>query len=654
MFIEMNLKHLAFTLEEVQVKPNFFDKPVGTNTSTRTLSSEEIRRSPGGLEDVNRVMMSMPGIVQTSDQTNHLVVRGGHPRENLTVLDMIEIPNSNHFGEQGSTGGTISMINTDLIREIDFSSGGFPVRYGDKLSSVLNIQLREGNRHKVETDISIGMAGAGLTVEGPIIKKKGSWLLSMRKSYLGLVKGPTSLTAVPEYGDLQAKVVYDPTPKNQISMVGIGGSDHVHITDQDDLYNRGWNNVLYHTRQYGIGLNWRTLFSRNGYSILTCSQVFNQSEFLVGDRRGPDAMSMTGSERETTIKAEINYDISTKHGFSIGTAVKEIELDHIIRSREVEFYSNETGKLIKLTHQDQDSRLSTFKASSFVHYKVTPTAGLDLNFGLRGDYFNLTETTNFSPRFGTSYQISSHTVLNGSFGYFYQPMSYIFLNWNQHNKNLDSMQAKHYIIGLEHLFDQDFRLTIEAYIKDYQDYILLNDKENLILNNNATGYARGVDMFAQKQLTNRIYGLISYSYLVSRFKSPELDEFDSDFDTRHVFTLIGGYRLSDQWEFSGKWRYISGKPYTPIIGSDEVIPGDWEPIFADGINVERFPSYHRLDFRLDRRLHFPRWNLVTYFEIENIYNRRNIWSYEWDRSKGKNREIHQFGFFPIGGIRLEF
>ena len=75
---------------------------------------------------------------------------------------------------------------------------------------------------------------------------------------------------------------------------------------------------------------------------------------------------------------------------------------------------------------------------------------------------------------------------------------------------------------------------------------------------------------------------------------------------------------------------------------------------ADGINVERFPSYHRLDFRLDRRLHFPRWNLVTYFEIENIYNRRNIWSYEWDRSKGKNREIHQFGFFPIGGIRLEF
>ena len=105
---------------------------------------------------------------------------------------------------------------------------------------------------------------------------------------------------------------------------------------------------------------------------------------------------------------------------------------------------------------------------------------------------------------------------------------------------------------MEHLFDQDFRLTIEAYIKDYQDYILLNDKENLILNNNATGYARGVDMFAQKQLTNRIYGLISYSYLVSRFKSPELDEFDSDFDTRHVFTLIGGYRLSDQWEFSGK------------------------------------------------------------------------------------------------------
>jgi hypothetical protein len=194
-----------------------------------------------------------------------------------------------------------------------------------------------------------------------------------------------------------------------------------------------------------------------------------------------------------------------------------------------------------------------------------------------------------------------------------------------------------------------------VYNKDYSDYPAGQSDANRVLVNEGEGYARGVDVFLQKELTEHLYGLVSYSYSVSRAKTPRLGEFDWDYDYRHVFTLMGGYRVSDKWEFSGKWRYIGGRPYTPVIDSFEWSPGNWEPIYDEKHpNSERFPAYHRLDLHLERRFHFSNWNLVTFFEVENVYNRRNVWVYRWNRGERKTEAVYQFSLLPVGGFRVEF
>ena len=160
----------------------------------------------------------------------------------------------------------------------------------------------------------------------------------------------------------------------------------------------------------------------------------------------------------------------------------------------------------------------------------------------------------------------------------------------------------------------------------------------------------------QKKLSKKLYGRVSYTYSVARFESPELGEFDWDFDIRHVASINGGYKISEHLEFSLQWRYISGKPYTPITGSFELVPnsGDWEPIYADAANSGRLDDYHALDFRIDRRFHFTHWNLVTYLDISNLYNRKNIWSIEWVKQKNQTRKTYGLGITPIAGFHIEF
>ena len=653
--IVIQLKEVVFQLEEVAVQADYFYKAPEVSTSLHTFGREEIRRAPGSVEDINRVMMSMPGVASTTDQMNELVVRGGNPIENLTLLDNIELPNSNHFGERGGTGGPIGMINVDFIRESNFYTGGFPAKYGDKLSSVLDIKLREGNRQELATDIDLSMAGVGGILEGPLVKGTGSWLLSYRKSYLDLIKGPVGLTAVPQYSDFQGKVVYDVTPKNKLSLVGIGGIDHINITESEDAYSRGVDWVLSDSNQYGLGLNWQSLFSRKGYSVLTLSHVFNKFLVDVRDDDGSQIYLDKSWERETTVKGEIHYNFNPGNQFTAGFKATGVNFKHNTWSKDWEFYSDEADAVIILPGQRLDEQVQSYKAAAYLHHNWTPLDRLNVKGGLRFDYFDYIRAKNVSPRFGVSYELMPKTTLNGSFGFFYQTPPYALLTLDSRNKELNNLHANHYVLGLERLFRNDLKFTIEVYNKDYNDYPIRQSDATRILVNDGEGYARGVDIFLQKKLSGGLYGLVSYSHSIARAKTPKTGEFDWDYDYRHVFTLISGYRLSDEWEISSKWRYMGGRPYTPVIDSFELTPGDWEPIYdEEHPNSKRYPSYHRLDIRFDRRFHFKSWNLITYFEVENVYNRRNIWGYRWNRDERKNEFVYQFGFFPIGGFRVEF
>ena len=225
----------------------------------------------------------MPSVVSGSDQLNEIITRGGTTGENLFMMDQIEIPNPNHFGMMGTGGGPINAINTLMVENVDFYAGAFSARYGDKASSVMNITLRDGNRENFRANLDMSIAGFGGILEGPILNGSGSYLLSVRKSYLDLIIRNTGLTAVPYYYNLQGKLVFHLNPGNKLIINGFYGNDHIHIQDnKGQRGSRHAENVKSANQQFVFGSTLRTLWSNKMVSFLTLSEYITTKSMFLG------------------------------------------------------------------------------------------------------------------------------------------------------------------------------------------------------------------------------------------------------------------------------------------------------------------------------------------------------------------------------------
>ena len=274
-----------------------------------------------------------------------------------------------------------------------------------------------------------------------------------------------------------------------------------------------------------------------------------------------------------------------------------------------------------------------------------------------------------SPRVGLSYQISPPQTLNFSYGIYFQSPEYIWLLSHPENSALNFLRADHLIFGWEYLLSEDTKLSIEIFNNRYKNYpVDVNNPFFTLANSGGylrpsffggkllskgTGFARGVEFFLQKKFARKFYGLVNYSYSLVKFKALDGVLRPGDFDCRHIFTLIAGYKPSDAWEFSFKWRYTGGRPYTPFDEELSKKHGDGR-IDLNQINALGYPPYHRLDLRMDRRFHFNKWNLVVYFDLQNAYNRGNIYGYIWDSEKEKVITVYQWRIMPVGGFSIEF
>jgi hypothetical protein len=216
----------------------------------------------------------LPGMGASSDERNDIVVRGGSPTEVRFLLDGIEIANPNHFGTMGATGGPIGMINADFIQEAKFYAGGFPARYGDRLSGVVDISQREGSRDRLTGTFSFGITGPGLSAEGPLGGGKGSWLIG--GSYVHPIILEKLLGIAPEYGTLTFKTTYDLDHSNNIQVLGIGGLDAIKMEAADNDTFPHDEEVNFRTKQYAVGVIWRRLIGGRGFARMTLSRTWNQ------------------------------------------------------------------------------------------------------------------------------------------------------------------------------------------------------------------------------------------------------------------------------------------------------------------------------------------------------------------------------------------
>jgi len=667
-FVEAELKPSALQADAVEVSGGYFTQSDEQPLSVTGFSREEIRRAPGSAGDVSRIIWSLPSIAKINDQSNSLIVRGGSPVENAFYIDNIEIPNINHFPTQGASGGPIGMVNVDFIENVQFHTGGFAAQYGDKLSSIMDINFREGNRDEFDAQLDLNFAGFGGALEMPILGQKGSLLFSARRSYLDLIIGLADVgtTVAPSYGDYQGKLVYDINAHHRLTLLGISGDDH-NSPDRETAQKNAMivygNQDIYENT---AGINWRALWNKSGYSNTSVS--FTSDQFKEDYFETSSAIHLLRNrslEQSFKLRNVNHFRLSQRHSIEFG-----VEAKHLITDYDNFFndYTNALGDTVSaFTLKD---KISADKVGAFASYIVKPVNRLTTTFGVRADYFSYNKNSYLSPRFSFSYQFSPRTSLNGATGVFYQNLPLVLMSQRESNRDLKDPMATHYILGVDHLLTESTKLSLEAYEKDYQDFPIDPTQPSLFqldelfyrygfffnhapLLDNGKAYSRGVELTLQKKLAENFYGLASASYFRTRYKGGDGVWRNRVFDNRLMFSMEGGYKPNSKWEFSMRWIYAGGAPYTPFdLGASQQL--NRAVLDENRINEARYPDYHSLNVRFDRRFNFSSTNLVFYLSVWNAYDRKNIASYYWNEEENKPDVIYQWSLLPIFGLEFEF
>jgi hypothetical protein len=660
----VNLTQAVIEFEGITVRSDFFSKDPSEIGSIASFSYEEIRRAPGGFEDVVRALSVLPGVAQASAGRNDLIVRGGAPSENLYVVDGFVVPNINHFGSQGATGGPLSFVNLDFVRETSFSTGGFSTLYGDKLSSVLTIDLREGRKDKLGGKGTISASQFGLNLEGPI-GEKGNIIFSVRRSYLDFIFNAAGFNFVPQYYDALTKFTYNLDAKNRISYLFIGAFDNVKFNNEtsEDRYD---NSRILGSDQntYVTGVSFRHLFGK-GFFNITLGRNFTDYDSAQRDSLLNPIFLNKSREGENELKGDLVYKLSETSELNFGASIKLIKF-----SADIKLPSFITSFGEKLSLRALSTKNNFTKINSYLQYSDAFFKRLRFSFGARADYFDGIESKLYlSPRLSFSYMISELATLNLSMGVYHQSPSYIWLAAIPSNNNLKAVQVNQLVLGYERNLREDIRMKLEGFYKKYSDYPASLTRPYLVLANTGAGFGGGDDNFSsfgfeplvsegegdvqgiefsmqKKSSDTPHYALLSVTYSQARFTGVDGVERAGTYDQRWIMNLTGGYIFNKKWEASVKFRFATGNPYTPFNNNGTQSVANY--------NTARFKEFHSLDLRIDRRWDFETWTLITYLDIQNIYNNKQANTIRWDYRKGEVDQQSSIGLLPSIGISLEF
>ncbi|OGU61061.1 MAG: hypothetical protein A2X64_10490 [Ignavibacteria bacterium GWF2_33_9] len=662
--LNIELTEIVIQTKGVEVIADYFDRTIETSASSQSLNSQDVRRAPGVQEDIIRATQLLPGVGISSAGRNDLVVRGGAPFENLFVVDNFEVPNINHFGTQGSTGGPLALINIDFVENVDFSSGAFSSYYGDKTSSFTNIRLRNGNQEKFGGQLNLSATGFGLNFEGPV-NDKGSYWFSARRSYLDFIFKAAGFAFIPEYWDFQGKFNFNINSKNQISFLAITALDYVTLNNEtdDQLYSNS-KVAAPNQKQYFSAITWKHFFEK-GYMNTTLGETLSLYEVTQNDSLGLPIFTNNSKEAETALKFDFFFQLTKSLDISFGNQSKfasSLDYDIVIPGY-LRYDTEGTFYPFQI-----DTSFVNFKNGTYVN--LTQKIGsFQYSAGLRYDYYNNLENNSYiSPRFLIGYQIDGKSFASISGGTYYQSPSYIWTIGDKINSKLKPIRSDQIVLSYQRTIRKDLKFQIELYQKWYKDYPARLFRPWSVLSpsgfdditsdipygieplvSTGIGYSRGMEVFLQKKFSDiPLYGLMSFTFSDTKFKSLKGDYIQGAYNTPIVFNLSAGYLLGKTWEIAAKFRYSSGLPITPF----DTTTGK---LILDEYNQGgRMPDFHALDIRLDKRWSFGHFSLDTYLDIQNVYGRKNVAGYKWDPREKEVIKQESFGILPSIGINFEF
>lgn len=673
--------------QNVTVSAPQLSMPAAVKTSGYLVSTAELLKSAAALQDVSRYVQSLPGVViGSNDFRNDIIVRGGSPLENLFVVDNVEIPNINTFANFGSAGGTVSILDAQLLQDVTFLTGGYPAPYGNRTSSVLQVTQREGSRDQLRGWATLGFAGAGGIVEGPIAGR-GSWVVSARRSFLDLFTDDVGIGGVPVLYTFNAKAVYDLTARDRIWLVNVSGVDRIRLGLAEGLdLDEGLANfdIHYEGARSATGFNWQRLFGSRAVGLLGVThseaRVNQQVKDLVRDgvpspdlppeeviADSPVVYAEDSREGETAVKYDLTWHLPGLDSVQTGASVRSFGLRYGVDSP----YGNDTPYSPEpgVDPLQLSTAFRTWQGSAYTQATANLGPRVALTAGLRFDHYDVLTESRVSPRAGLSVALTNQLSWRVSAGRYVQAPPFLFVASFPENRALAPWRADHLITGLAWSPRPGLRVSAEAYRKTYRGYPVASELPSLSLANigdtfnvreilfrltsAGEGTAQGVELFAEQRLTGRIYGQANLSFSRTRHAGLDGVARPGSFDYPVIFNLAGGYRVSDNWEASARVSFLSGRPYTPF---DEVVSAAQRRGVYDlnQVNAARAPDYVRLDLRADRRFTIRDQIVNVFFGVQNVTNRRNVAGYQWNPRLNAVQAGEQQGLFPILGFDWRF
>ena len=668
------------------------DKKVAINematVSARTFSVEETNRYAGSLGDPSRMAANFAGVSVAGDARNDIVIRGNSPTGLLWRLDGINIPNPNHFGSLGTTGGPVSILNNNLLDNSDFMTGAFPAEYGNALSGAFDLKMRTGNSEKREFLGQIGFNGFEVGAEGPIGKaKKASYLANYRYSTLGLLNDlgiKFGYSSVPQYQDLSFKIdVPTGIKSGRFSLFGIGGKSYIELLDKDkkegDFTVSGFAEDTYFRSNMGVlGLSHKLFFNENTSqnislaisgteNIVFVDSLYNNKENKI-KRYGNNS-----SEVKYSFAYNINKKFSSKNTINFGFISDVIHFNYADSVLQNSTYYR------TLTNISGTSAL----IQGYGKWQHKFSDQVTLNTGIHYQQFLYNNSFVVEPRLGLKWNFKENQSLSFAFGQHsqIQTMSLYFYetelpdqSYAKTNKDLDLTHSNHFVIAYDNQFSDNWRIKVEGYYQEISnvpvefnpstystlnigaDYVTPNE-DSLV--NNGTGKNLGVEFTLEKFFSKNYYFLLTTSLFDSKYKGSDGVERNTAFNGNYTVNLLGGAEFNlDRRKrkiltLNGKFTMAGGKRYVPINLAESIANSEAEYDYTDAY-VNKYNDYVRVDvkfgFKLNGKKATQEWSL----DIQNILDRKNIFQKVYNPTTKNIQTEYQLGFFPMVTYRILF
>lgn len=643
------------------------------------LPVRQIQKIPSlmGEKDVLKVIQLMPGVKRGTEGTSGFYVRGGGADQNLIILDDATVYNAYHLF------GFFSLFNGDAIKSVQLTKGGFPARYGGRLSSVLEMTMKDGNQERFTGEAGIGLISSRLMLEGPIVKDKSSFVISGRRTYFDILARPfmsSDERAGYYFYDLNAKVNYTIDPKNRIYLSAYTGRDKFSFRYGDDYYKEN------------AGMYWQNATATMRWNHLFNNRLFANASFIYSQYR----LNIYVKEEYGSQKYELSYgsgirDISLKYDLYYS-----LHPSHTIRGGIITTFHHFTPSAIVLRddYMKQFERkvkaIDVVESGLYIEDDMRLGSRIRANAGMRLSHF-VHKNISFlkpEPRMSISYLLPKQIVMKASYAAMNQYVHLLSSTgiglptdlWVPSVRNVPPQTSRQAALGVvKDLKEKNLEVSLEGYYKKsdntlgYREgasFLLIDDPtgaEEVNWESNVTsgqGWAYGAELLIQRK-TGRLTGWIGYTLSWAELQFDEVNfgqKYFARFDRRHDISLVAVYEISDRVVFSGTWVYGTGNAMTLPVGEYQAYPHSlwqyshmiwlgsayWGDVNDyEGINGFRMAPYHRLDLGFQFIKHHKKTTRTWEVSVYNAYNRQNPFFYYIGYDKSHNKVLMQVSIFPI-------